>query len=124
VKADSNEEDLELPDSEDLRVSPRDLETTYKEFIDFEKQKKAEINSKKLDLLRNIMMEKGRVKAIEAERERVRKKIELTEANVEEFKAMEEGYLDTGVQLLKEQKIKQEGSIYIFLFILCVWVGL
>lgn len=90
-------------DSEKIRKAREaDLHLKYVEFINFERQKKAEINSKKLDLLKNIAKEKVRIAAVENQNEAVDRKIQQTSFNMEELRSLEEEYTQKGVDLLKQ----------------------
>jgi hypothetical protein len=111
MKIQMNDEEQTETETESVKtVSESDLHTKYEEFINFEKQKKAEINSKKLELLRSIAKEKVKVESIEKEKESTKRKIEQTQLNIEELRELEEEYTKRGVDLLKERNKHQEGN--------------
>lgn len=111
LEDESREEFADEGDTERGEKEEMDFEAFYRQFMDFERQKKAEINSKKLELLGSITNEKVKVKGIEIERQDVARKMEVTLENAKEFKTIEDEYVQRGVELIKQQNLKNEGNL-------------
>ena len=95
------------------------MENVYQEFLEFEKKTRADMNSKREDMIRSIMQEKMKIKMLEEERLSIQNRFQTVQINITQLKIFEENYQKNELQLRNQTNDLLFGwsmfSIYIFI---------